>query len=382
MTEATPQNAANRFMQLASSASPDPAALSLHLQHRIVILCYPPNATAQLQPLDVSLHGPLKQEAARLHADLEAEGVNIDTEVYINRVIYPAWLKTFSSSNIKAGFKKAGIWPFNRQAVSDTVLQAAQRLGSKSLSLPVYVEQQRAAAADSKDGVALPQLQGEPPAYVSQYLDVPMLDTRPKKGKRAKAKQKPVARMLNEKTFLKRLQAKRAKQAARGAAGRGRAGHRRVKSAGSGKRRHSDSDSPSSDEAAESSTDSEADSEEDSPPDPKDPTRAAPAAAASGASASSSSSAAANGSGAVQVAPAAETKDRVAASPAAAPQPLLEEECPKCFRRPPQDSHICCHGCGVPFHLSCAGQSRRKKLDPDTFYCGVKCRVRVMPAQR
>ena len=99
----------------------EPQSIEFARQNDIVIFCLPPHTTHECQPLDVGLFGPLKkywqQECHRFYQN----HLNIViTKLNFNRVFRVAWLQAVSPSNLCGGFRKAGVFPFNRDAVTVT----------------------------------------------------------------------------------------------------------------------------------------------------------------------------------------------------------------------------------------------------------------------
>jgi len=65
------------------------------LKNQVLILCLPPHATHATQPLDCGVFSLLKSHS----------------------LFSQAWLRTVSPSNLIAGFKTCGVYPFNNKAV-------------------------------------------------------------------------------------------------------------------------------------------------------------------------------------------------------------------------------------------------------------------------
>ena len=91
--------------------------------HGILILILPPHATHRLQPLDVNCFLPLStnyqvEMDQWLH---KALGTTSMSKRDFYELFRPAWLKSFSVSNIQGGFAKTGIWPFSPPVVLDVI---------------------------------------------------------------------------------------------------------------------------------------------------------------------------------------------------------------------------------------------------------------------
>lgn len=88
-------------------------------RNRVLVAVYPPHSTHRLQPLDVSVFGPLgvyySQELDRfMHS---CQGLSSVTKRDFFRLFDPAWKKALSTHNIASGWMKTGLFPFNPLAV-------------------------------------------------------------------------------------------------------------------------------------------------------------------------------------------------------------------------------------------------------------------------
>ena len=95
------------------SSRMNPDMLEGAANHNILLLCYPPNTTSKLQGMDVGVRGPLKKEAGKKELGMFANGEVLSQEAFIRQVIWPAFQAAFVPANIKAGFRKTGVWPMN-----------------------------------------------------------------------------------------------------------------------------------------------------------------------------------------------------------------------------------------------------------------------------
>ena len=96
---------------LASHFSPE--VMDLCVKHRISFNCFPTNTTHFLQPLDVAFFGPLKK---RWREILEAWRLECP-RIAFKKCEFPRKLQLLvelmNESNVAAGFKAAGLYPFN-----------------------------------------------------------------------------------------------------------------------------------------------------------------------------------------------------------------------------------------------------------------------------
>lgn len=84
----------------------------------IILFCLPPNSTHLLQPLDVSVFGPLKAGWKRVASTFTHFSGRTVNNYNFARLFKIAWNTSITPSIIAAGFKRAGIYPFDRKAVT------------------------------------------------------------------------------------------------------------------------------------------------------------------------------------------------------------------------------------------------------------------------
>ena len=96
----------------------EPNTIQHAQDNNIIIFCLPPHTTHECQPLDCSLFGPLKkhwQEAC--HNFYQRNPGKVISKINFNSVFRNAWLNAVTPANICGGFRKAGVYPFNPDAV-------------------------------------------------------------------------------------------------------------------------------------------------------------------------------------------------------------------------------------------------------------------------
>ncbi len=85
--------------------------------NKIICLCLPPHSTHLLQPLDVSVFGPLKQNYKKLLAEkIRFTKYNIDKVDFIS-LIQQARQQGISSRNIQSAWRATGLIPYNPAVV-------------------------------------------------------------------------------------------------------------------------------------------------------------------------------------------------------------------------------------------------------------------------
>jgi hypothetical protein len=85
--------------------------------HNIITLCMPPHSSHILQPLDVGCFAPLKKAYSKQIEDLIRNGINHITKLEFLPAFKTASDAAFTSSNIKASFRGAGLHPYDPDAV-------------------------------------------------------------------------------------------------------------------------------------------------------------------------------------------------------------------------------------------------------------------------
>ena len=90
-------------------------------EHLIVVLCYIPHSTHIFQGLDVIIFSPLNKMIGEEWGKwLRKNGVAMDKNNFLE-AYGKAHVCALSPANIKAAFKKTGIWPFNPDVVTEDV---------------------------------------------------------------------------------------------------------------------------------------------------------------------------------------------------------------------------------------------------------------------
>jgi hypothetical protein len=97
-----------------------PEALDKASDAGIVMVTYPPHTSHRLQPLDLTVYGPLKtyyNQAVEAWL-LNNKGKTFD--IYgIAEALGAAYPRAFTPSNVMSGFKKSGIFPFDEAVFTD-----------------------------------------------------------------------------------------------------------------------------------------------------------------------------------------------------------------------------------------------------------------------
>ena len=95
-------------------------AVEIARKNDVIIFTLVPHTTHEMQPLDTTVFGPLKnswQEAC--HNFIQRHPGRVITKYQFNEIFSMAWLKSMTPANIISGFKACGVYPFNPKAVLD-----------------------------------------------------------------------------------------------------------------------------------------------------------------------------------------------------------------------------------------------------------------------
>jgi len=90
------------------------AAIDYTRENSVIMICLPPHSTHQMQPLDRSIFGPLKN-AYNVECDkwmVRHPGRRI-SQYDVGELFKEAYLKAASMKNAVSGFASSGLWPFN-----------------------------------------------------------------------------------------------------------------------------------------------------------------------------------------------------------------------------------------------------------------------------
>lgn len=97
------------------------ALLQYCRMNNIILLCYASHVTHIYQGLDVVCFGPLKKYYSEERAKFEKETGREVTKGDFIQLYAKAHVRALTPENIKAAFRKTGVWPYNPDAISPDV---------------------------------------------------------------------------------------------------------------------------------------------------------------------------------------------------------------------------------------------------------------------
>ena len=105
------------FLHMSINLIKKAHSLGIHL------FCLPPNTTHILQPLDISVFGPMKQQWRTIlkQHKIATRASNITKERF-PALIKQLWERAITPEHLRAGFRAAGLMPFNPKAVKPAQL--------------------------------------------------------------------------------------------------------------------------------------------------------------------------------------------------------------------------------------------------------------------
>ena len=98
-----------------------PQVIRFAMKHECIILFLPPHTTHESQPLDVGVFAPLKMHWSKVCHDFYHKNPGkVITNFNFSSLFSEAWCRAVTPVNIMAGFRRAGVYPLNPQAVAIT----------------------------------------------------------------------------------------------------------------------------------------------------------------------------------------------------------------------------------------------------------------------
>lgn len=96
----------------------NPEVISLASENQIYLFTYPAHTSHLLQPLDVGVYKSLKSNWQQRIDEYMREHSEKPNRTNFHTILNPAFILSFRKENIQNAFRKAGIYPFNKNAVA------------------------------------------------------------------------------------------------------------------------------------------------------------------------------------------------------------------------------------------------------------------------
>ena len=124
-----------------------PQVIRFAMEHDCIILCLPPHTTHESQPLDVGVFAPLKVHWSRVcHDFYQNNPGKIITKFNFSSLFSKAWYQAITPLNIMAGYRKAGVYPYNPKALAIT--EPAEKSSSDTPSVSSVVAEEAYASSE------------------------------------------------------------------------------------------------------------------------------------------------------------------------------------------------------------------------------------------
>ena len=84
----------------------------------VILFCSAPHTMQDSQPLDCTVFGPLKRHWSEVcHQHRQCNPGVVISKLKFSALFSQAWLMALTPGNIVTGFRKCGIYPFDRQVI-------------------------------------------------------------------------------------------------------------------------------------------------------------------------------------------------------------------------------------------------------------------------
>ena len=98
-----------------------PQLIRLAREKGVLISCFPPHTTHEVQPLDCGVFSPLKMHWRTVcHHFIQINPGKVINKFNFNSLISKAWLSAVTPANVISGFKTCGVYPFYSSAIVGT----------------------------------------------------------------------------------------------------------------------------------------------------------------------------------------------------------------------------------------------------------------------
>ena len=143
----------------------EPASVELAREEGVILFCLPPHTTQDSHPLDCTVFAPLKRHWSDVcHQFQHYHPGMVISKLNFSGLFAEAWLKALTPANIVAGFRKCGVYPFNRNAIP---LPDDGHSGEVEQSNPT-----NSSASGSSDDVEPHKPKSPTPTFTSRQLEL------------------------------------------------------------------------------------------------------------------------------------------------------------------------------------------------------------------
>ena len=109
------------FYLMATAPTINYKSSDLHVSTITLGLCLPTHTTHEVQPLDVGVFLPLTVQWTKVcHELYQKHPSSVVTKLKFSCLFLQAWCNAVTPANVMSGFRRAGVHPFNPNAITVT----------------------------------------------------------------------------------------------------------------------------------------------------------------------------------------------------------------------------------------------------------------------
>ena len=171
----TPHDYTRLLLQDGHASHINMKLIDMAVANNVILLCLPPHTTHLLQPLDVAVYKSLK---SNLSKHLSAARL-FHTDLWVSKKNFTAFFKepyelALSMHNIKQGFRKCGIHPFNPNSIDKSLLSVSQNVPQDvNLATATPVANTNSNATDHTKLADVPGTSGDLPVPATSSTEAP-----------------------------------------------------------------------------------------------------------------------------------------------------------------------------------------------------------------
>ena len=120
------------LLQDGAAAHISPTLIDQAIANDVILLCFPPKLTHILQTCDVAIYRTMKAELSKVMHQVKM----LRGDCWVSKHNFPAIFKNvaeeaFTAGAITESFRKCGIFPLNRDAISKELIQKSDKQDAK-----------------------------------------------------------------------------------------------------------------------------------------------------------------------------------------------------------------------------------------------------------